>query len=74
MNKLTDLYSIDGIDIDFVAKKITALNTDKKRIESEMNAINEHKPLISAEDAKEKIIRYIQHLRRTENLRKRLKL
>lgn len=29
MNKLTDLYSIDGIDIDFVAKKITALNTDK---------------------------------------------
>ena len=30
MNKLTDLYSIDGIDIDFVAKKITALNTDKK--------------------------------------------
>ena len=63
MNKLTDLYSIDGIDIDFVAKKITALNTDKKRIESEMNAINEHKPLISAEDAKKKIIRYIQHLR-----------
>ena len=41
MNKITDLYSIDGIDIDFVAKKITALNTDKKRIESEMNAINE---------------------------------
>ena len=57
------MYSIDGIDIDFVAKKITALNTDKKRIESEMNAINEHKPLISAERCKEKIIRYIQHLR-----------
>mgnify|MGYP000395784692 FL=1 len=55
MNKLTDLYSIDGIDIDFVAKKITALNTDKKRIESEMNAINEHKPLISAEDAKKRL-------------------
>ena len=55
MNKLTVLYSIDGIDIDFVAKKITALNTDKKRIESEMNAINEHKPLISAEDAKKRL-------------------
>ncbi|RGF97755.1 recombinase family protein [Firmicutes bacterium AM55-24TS] len=55
MNKLTDLYSIDGIDIDFVAKKITALNTDKKRIETEMNAINEHKPLISAEDAKKRL-------------------
>lgn len=55
MNRMTDLYSLGSIDIDFIADKIAALNSEKEKLENDLKTLQVPRPLLSASAAKEKL-------------------
>jgi len=55
IEKLTDLYMIDGIDFDLISQKISTLNAEEQKLHFEIERLNIPKPIISVSEAKKKL-------------------
>lgn len=55
MEKLTDLYIVGGIDIDFISNKIASLNAEQTKLETEIKSLEIPKPALTVSETREKL-------------------